>query len=639
MRANDFISCPRTRASVCDCSGLNKIQEADDVIKAVVQLEHVEGDITGSIVMKQEPGKPTIIRGLIKGLTPGLHGFHVHEFGDLSKGCESAGGHYNPDGVDHGDLAEGHVGDLGNIEANEDGIARFKIVARRIDLSGDRSIVGRAIVIHADEDDLGKGGDEESLKTGNAGERVACGVIRLRQGVEESYQRRVGKKHFDRNQLPQIRRKHIQNSDFDYKEGMISIDKIIPVQTQRVKGLAKKSQDVFLNNEDRPFIVDRKGYLINGHHRFDAANVLGIKKVPAIMIDADIEDVMDKFKDETSDTKVMKENYFKNLLETKMNKPQFDVEWDEAQRYPEFKKLGKDGWVELASKGKATTIVSAKDINNTDAADVDSFKTLDPQKQKRATAQLKSGNVEMPIVAVYSDGHKELIGGNTRLTAMMRDKGQATVWQFVVPDEVATLAEGPKDFDNMNLDQKGKQDSIDYFYHTHAPTFGKPTKAGSFKGHSVVTFKTPDGTLMFLVNRDDQAVFYVGLNKMPDGVAVGNVRSNGTIKATEVYRYLVSKYGKLYSDKHQTPDGRKIWANLAKYNPELKISDTGDRLMATENFADGKVKGKSRPGRVKKAGASCKGSVTDLRAKAKKYSGERGKMYHWCANMKAGKKK
>jgi hypothetical protein len=61
--------------------------------------------------------------------------------------------------------------------------------------------------------------------------------------------------------------------------------------------------------------------------------------------------------------------------------------------------------------------------------------------------------------------------------------------------------------------------------------------------------------------------------------------------------------------------------------------------FVTENFHDGKKKGKSRPGRVKRAGASCKGSVTDLRAKAKKYSGERGKMYHWCANMKAGKKK
>ena len=63
------------------------------------------------------------------------------------------------------------------------------------------------------------------------------------------------------------------------------------------------------------------------------------------------------------------------------------------------------------------------------------------------------------------------------------------------------------------------------------------------------------------------------------------------------------------------------------------------REVLEENYADGKVKGKSRPGRVKKAGASCKGSVSDLRAKAKKYGGEKGKMYHWCANMKAGRKK
>jgi 8-oxo-dGTP pyrophosphatase MutT (NUDIX family) len=59
----------------------------------------------------------------------------------------------------------------------------------------------------------------------------------------------------------------------------------------------------------------------------------------------------------------------------------------------------------------------------------------------------------------------------------------------------------------------------------------------------------------------------------------------------------------------------------------------------TENFADGKVRGKSRPGRVKRSGASCSGSVTDLRARAKKYGGERGRMYHWCANMKSGRKK
>jgi hypothetical protein len=61
--------------------------------------------------------------------------------------------------------------------------------------------------------------------------------------------------------------------------------------------------------------------------------------------------------------------------------------------------------------------------------------------------------------------------------------------------------------------------------------------------------------------------------------------------------------------------------------------------LAKENFADGKKKGKSRPGRVKRSGASCKGSVSSLRSKAKKYGGERGKMYHWCANMKSGRNK
>ena len=58
-----------------------------------------------------------------------------------------------------------------------------------------------------------------------------------------------------------------------------------------------------------------------------------------------------------------------------------------------------------------------------------------------------------------------------------------------------------------------------------------------------------------------------------------------------------------------------------------------------ENFADGKKKGKSRPGRVKKSGASCNGSVTALRKRAKNSSGEKAKMYHWCANMKSGRKK
>jgi Cu-Zn family superoxide dismutase len=74
------------------------------------------------------------------------------------------------------------VGDLENITANEDRISEFTIIAKRVDLMGDRSVIGRAIVVHSDQDDLGKGGDAESLKTGNAGDRLACGVITLTKG-------------------------------------------------------------------------------------------------------------------------------------------------------------------------------------------------------------------------------------------------------------------------------------------------------------------------------------------------------------------------------------------------------------------------------------------------------------------------
>jgi hypothetical protein len=90
-----------------------------------------------------------------------------------------------------------------------------------------------------------------------------------------------------------------------------------------------------------------------------------------------------------------------------------------------------------------------------------------------------------------------------------------------------------------------------------------------------------------------------------------------------------------YKDPTQEGDD-----SIETRNPKLRelckqLADT----FLKENFADGRVKGKSRPGRVKKSGASCKGSVTDLRARAKRASGEKAKMYHWCANMKSGRKK
>ena len=181
MRAYEITErhCPRTRAKECSCSKVKSITEAKETTIAQCILQHSDS-VKGSILLIQAPGTPTLIRGTITGLTPGKHGFHIHEFGAMSDGCKSMGAHYNPDGVDHGDLKQGHVGDLENIMADENGTAKFSIVASRVDLIGDRSVVGRGIVVHEDEDDLGKGGDAESLKTGNAGERLACGVITLR---------------------------------------------------------------------------------------------------------------------------------------------------------------------------------------------------------------------------------------------------------------------------------------------------------------------------------------------------------------------------------------------------------------------------------------------------------------------------
>lgn len=117
----------------------------------------------------------------ISGLKPNsLHGFHVHEAGDLSDKCTSMCAHFNPYGKTHGcpGMTKRHVGDLGNIITNEKGIARYTFYDDMIKLKGSKAnIIGRGLIIHEDKDDCGQGDNEESLKTGNAGKRIACAVI------------------------------------------------------------------------------------------------------------------------------------------------------------------------------------------------------------------------------------------------------------------------------------------------------------------------------------------------------------------------------------------------------------------------------------------------------------------------------
>ena len=147
--------------------------------------------VSGHVILTEAMGECTIEYKVI-GLEPGAHGFHIHEKADFSNGCISAGPHYNPFGKCHGGPfdTERHVGDLGNIIADNTGTAKGVIISNLIKLSGANSVVGRSFMVHADEDDLGKGDNsmagssppvngKVSKVTGNAGARIACGVIKL----------------------------------------------------------------------------------------------------------------------------------------------------------------------------------------------------------------------------------------------------------------------------------------------------------------------------------------------------------------------------------------------------------------------------------------------------------------------------
>jgi Cu-Zn family superoxide dismutase len=143
---------------------------------AVAILEPTEGSkVKGTVQLNEIPPEVRIVAD-VTGLSPGKHGFHIHEKGDCSSpDASSAGGHFNPDNMKHGgpDASEHHMGDLGNIEARANGRAHYERTVNFLEIAVDpNTIDGKAIVVHAQEDDL------HTQPTGNSGARLACGIIR-----------------------------------------------------------------------------------------------------------------------------------------------------------------------------------------------------------------------------------------------------------------------------------------------------------------------------------------------------------------------------------------------------------------------------------------------------------------------------
>ena len=147
---------------------------AQDPTKAIAVLHPLgSSNVSGTVTFTASGNEVKVVAD-VTGLTPGKHGFHVHEFGDCSSpDGNSAGGHFNPTHKQHGapDAADRHDGDLGNIMADSSGKAHLEWTDKVMKLSGPESIVGRSMIVHEKEDDL------KTQPTGNSGGRLACGVI------------------------------------------------------------------------------------------------------------------------------------------------------------------------------------------------------------------------------------------------------------------------------------------------------------------------------------------------------------------------------------------------------------------------------------------------------------------------------
>jgi len=349
---------------------------------------------------------------------------------------------------------------------------------------------------------------------------------------------------------------------------------------------------------------DPKGYqVLDGHHRMHAARKAGIDTLDAVIVDAEDIEYSDEVKEQRINESIDPVNNIRQAIELERRaedqwKRSVGTQFPWKSSAQKLRQLGKviqagqdpkkfiidlnnfyNQYVSFIQKNKLPTelIRLLKQIQrlvvdlNKNLAEASGYiptaaQANDPRFKTALTVDVRPGAIQRNIKALALDANMDLVN-KTKPGKKYKKR---------------TLKEAPQDWSDMKLDGDKTQQSIDYFYTDHAPNkIGNRRDAGNFKGFNVITFTKGADTLLFLVDNKDRAVFYVAFTDMKDGVAIGNVRSNGTVRATEVYAFLVNKFKTLYSDKHQTPQGRKIWTDFAKFFPNIKVTDTGERLKAT----------------------------------------------------------
>ena len=510
-------------------------------------------------------------------------------------------------------------------------------------------------------------------------------------------------KNFPRDIMPQIRKGNLQDSPFTFEKGNIKIKKLKPVQNQRVKGMHDRAKQGFADGSIRPIVIDKNNYIVNGHHRYDVARGLDYKKVKVLKVNATIEELIEYFSDTSSSEPTYEEfmkQKLDSLMETieaaqDINALMKGIDADLKQRKKDLKKLPKKS---IYSEGDLIQGNFPKNSSPTDNIIVYTFTSnLGSVRDWVSTKQgyikdkyhlskyikgeldkgIKPEHIKVQVNGTYIRMPEFGITENKNVIHRNFGRDQSIEKQINPgePQKAFDAYDGdylPFYFSNgMELNLMDDEYSMgEHSVWVLNDKNGEEMQRGEKQSDLISTLQdmtqTPLVTENFAVGSLTAQQMLAKLAKEMKGTHTGASDPNSdwskyvlshkkfTLKDVQVAKIPTSVKN---DGMNQTNIEKYKKADTSQFPPVVignngYLLDGNHRLSAYkhqgiktikayvgENFKDGKVKGKSRPGRVKKAGASCKGSVTSLRKKAKNSSGEKAKMYHWCANMKAGRKK
>ena len=488
----------------------------------------------------------------------------------------------------------------------------------------------------------------------------------------------------------EIKEPDLEAEGISYEDDVISLDKIKPVQTDRVPGLAQKVAKNF-HGKDKPFILDKNNYLVNGHHRYDAARLLGIDRVSVLKVDVPIELLMKKFSHTRSNAVVedvdidslpdMGSNFpvqkqdIQNIQSVIDKKVPDIVPFDNKalvntakKKFPDAtpgmkkncevissmvaKKYGLqnpkpiivmhekrsgigmcyhnyDGAGSYPQKGRGQISINWK-ANIIDRVVYDYFDEKGNRKKINVTGSMNGKDIHTLKANVYEQYIK-----------ITQSKKEEIISNWEYQEGLIDIGNGYQILSGEN--QKGYQDNDALLIDPN---------------HNIVDNHTDIEKLL------DNNFGIIQGEDVVDGNFPKQQRDRemqqGIERELKMYKIL-ERLAQMWWNNDMSPAveqkladmGWEVGEDEGSDTPSVFVIEIGDEngnsyiswpieqleQDVVENFADGKKKGKSRPGRVKRSGASCNGSVTALRKRAKNSSGEKSKMYHWCANMKSGKKK